>query len=136
MTEIADVRAREILDSRGNPTLEAEVELSCGAVGSAMVPSGASTGSREALELRDQDAGRYLGKGVQKAVGHVNTLIRERLMGMKNKRAGGVRPVSNQLDRFGRIAFNKNKEPSQASLDVSEEDKQEEDGGPAYLLNN
>ena len=82
MTEIADVRAREILDSRGNPTLEAEVELSCGAVGSAMVPSGASTGSREALELRDQDAGRYLGKGVQKAVGHVNTLIRERLMGM------------------------------------------------------
>jgi enolase len=82
VTEIADVRAREILDSRGNPTLEAEVELSCGAVGSAMVPSGASTGSREALELRDQDAGRYLGKGVQKAVGHVNTLIRERLMGM------------------------------------------------------
>ena len=82
MTEIADVRAREILDSRGNPTLEAEVELSCGAVGSAMVPSGASTGSREALELRDQDTGRYLGKGVQKAVGHVNTLIRERLMGM------------------------------------------------------
>ena len=61
---------------------------------------------------------------------------RERLMGMKNKRAGGVRPVSNQLDRFGRIAFNKNKEPSQASLDVSEEDKQEEDLGPAYLLNN
>ena len=82
MTEIADVRAREVLDSRGNPTLEAEVELSCGAVGSAMVPSGASTGSREALELRDQDTGRYLGKGVQKAVGHVNTLIRERLMGM------------------------------------------------------
>ena len=82
MTEIADVRAREILDSRGNPTLEAEIELSCGAVGSAMVLSGASTGSREALELRDQDAGRYLGKGVQKAVGHVNTLIRERLMGM------------------------------------------------------
>jgi len=82
VTEIVDVRAREILDSRGNPTLEAEVELSCGAVGSAMVPSGASTGSREALELRDQDAGRYLGKGVQKAVGHVNTLIRERLMGM------------------------------------------------------
>ena len=82
MTEIVDVRAREILDSRGNPTLEAEVELSCGAVGSAMVPSGASTGSREALELRDQDAGRYLGKGVQKAVGHVNTSIRERLMGM------------------------------------------------------
>ena len=82
MTGIVDVRAREILDSRGNPTLEAEVELSCGAVGSAMVPSGASTGSREALELRDQDAGRYLGKGVQKAVGHVNTSIRERLMGM------------------------------------------------------
>ena len=83
MTEVADIRAREILDSRGNPTLEAEVELSCGAVGLAMVPSGASTGSREALELRDLDEHRYLGKGVQKAVSHVNTRIRERILGME-----------------------------------------------------
>jgi enolase len=98
VTEIADVRAREILDSRGNPTLEAEVELSCGAVGSAMVPSGASTGSREALELRDQDAGRYLGKGVQKAVGHVNTLIRERLMGMNPTQQQAIDRAMLELD--------------------------------------
>ena len=98
MTEIVDVRAREILDSRGNPTLEAEVELSCGAVGSAMVPSGASTGSREALELRDQDAGRYLGKGVQKAVGHVNTLIRERLMGMNPTQQQAIDRAMLELD--------------------------------------
>ena len=98
MTEIADVRAREVLDSRGNPTLEAEVELSCGAVGSAMVPSGASTGSREALELRDQDAGRYLGKGVQKAVGHVNTLIRERLMGMNPTQQQAIDRAMLELD--------------------------------------
>ena len=98
MTEIADVRAREILDSRGNPTLEVEVELSCGAVGSAMVPSGASTGSREALELRDQDAGRYLGKGVQKAVGHVNTLIRERLMGMNPTQQQAIDRAMLELD--------------------------------------
>ena len=98
MTEIADVRAREILDSRGNPTLEAEVELSCGAVGSAMVPSGASTGSREALELRDQDTGRYLGKGVQKAVGHVNTLIRERLMGMNPTQQQAIDRAMLELD--------------------------------------
>jgi enolase len=71
-TSIESVRAREILDSRGNPTLEVEVTVSGGLVGCAAVPSGASTGSREALELRDRDARRYGGKGVQKAVGHVN----------------------------------------------------------------
>ena len=80
MTEIADIRAREILDSRGNPTLEAEVTLSDGSFGAAAVPSGASTGSREALELRDQDPKRYGGKGVLSAVGHVNTRIREALL--------------------------------------------------------
>lgn len=79
--EISDIRAREILDSRGNPTVEAEVELAGGHTGSACVPSGASTGSREALELRDQDPGRYLGKGVLKAVENVNTRIREMLIG-------------------------------------------------------
>ena len=82
MTEIIDIRAREILDSRGNPTIEAEVELEDGSVGSACVPSGASTGSREALELRDHDPLRYMGKGVLKAVENVNRRIREPLLGL------------------------------------------------------
>ena len=68
MTEIIAIGAREILDSRGNPTVEVDVELMGGATGRAAVPSGASTGEHEALELRDGDAGRYLGKGVLKAV--------------------------------------------------------------------
>ena len=71
MSTIAAVWAREILDSRGNPTVEVEVTLESGATGRAAVPSGASTGSREALELRDQDPSRYGGKGVSKAVEHV-----------------------------------------------------------------
>ena len=82
MSEIVDVRAREILDSRGNPTIEADVITADGAIGRAAAPSGASTGSREALELRDGDNGRYLGKGVTKAVEHVNTEIRDALIGM------------------------------------------------------
>ena len=82
MTEIVDIRAREILDSRGNPTVEAEVELATGIVGSACAPSGASTGSREALELRDKDPLRYLGKGVLTAVANVNTHIRQALLGL------------------------------------------------------
>lgn len=81
MTEITDIRAREILDSRGNPTVEADVELGDGTIGTACVPSGASTGSREALELRDKDPLRYKGKGVLRAVEHVNTKIREALLG-------------------------------------------------------
>ena len=80
MTEIIDIKAREILDSRGNPTLEADVELASGAIGTACVPSGASTGSREALELRDGDPLRYQGKGVLKAIENVNTRIREALL--------------------------------------------------------
>ncbi len=75
MSSIIDVHAREILDSRGNPTIEVEVALESGAEGRAAVPSGASTGSHEALELRDKDPGRYLGKGVSKAVENVNTII-------------------------------------------------------------
>lgn len=81
MTKIADIRAWEVLDSRGNPTVNADVVLETGEVGSACAPSGASTGSREALELRDGDKSRYLGKGVLKAVGNVNTRIRELLLG-------------------------------------------------------
>lgn len=79
---IANIEAREILDSRGNPTLEVDCLLSDGTMGRASVPSGASKGRFEALELRDQDPARYLGMGVLKAVGHVNTVIRERLVGM------------------------------------------------------
>lgn len=81
MTEIQDIKAREILDSRGNPTVEVDVTLKNGVVGRASVPSGASTGSKEALELRDEDPNRYQGKGVQKAVNNVNTLIRANLIG-------------------------------------------------------
>lgn len=80
MTKIADIRAYEVLDSRGNPTVNADVILKDGSVGSAFAPSGASTGSREALELRDGDNSRYLGKGVLKAVGNVNSTIRELLL--------------------------------------------------------
>ena len=79
-TQIKDIRAREILDSRGNPTIEADVILANGVVGRAAAPSGASTGSREALELRDGDSSRYLGKGVKKAVANVNSQIRSVLI--------------------------------------------------------
>ncbi|GAB4267823.1 MAG: phosphopyruvate hydratase [Methylomicrobium sp.] len=82
MAEIVDIRAREVLDSRGNPTIETEVVLASGVMGSAMVPSGASTGEREAIELRDGDKSRYLGKGVLKAVNNVNTEIRSAVLGM------------------------------------------------------
>src|SRR6476660_7294997 len=82
MTTIANVRAREILDSRGNPTLEADVTLSDGSFGRALVPSGASTGSKEAVELRDGDKTRYLGKGVLKAVANVKGPIAQALQGM------------------------------------------------------
>jgi enolase len=81
MSEIVDVRAREILDSRGNPTVEAEVITEAGGFGRGVAPSGASTGSREALELRDGDRGRYLGKGVRQAVGNVAEILRPALIG-------------------------------------------------------
>ena len=82
MSSIVDVVAREILDSRGNPTVEADVLLESGVMGRAAVPSGASTGSREAIELRDGDAARYLGKGVMQAVENVNTEISEAIIGL------------------------------------------------------
>jgi enolase 1/2/3 len=81
MTEIIDVFAREVLDSRGNPTIEVEVVLESGALGRAIVPSGASTGEHEAIELRDGDKDRFLGKGVLKAVENVNTVIAPRVIG-------------------------------------------------------
>ena len=81
MTKIVDIKAFEILDSRGNPTVMAEVILADGSIGSATAPSGASTGSREALELRDGDKSRYMGKGVLKAVENVNTKISAEVVG-------------------------------------------------------
>ena len=82
MITIVDVHAREILDSRGNPTIEVDVLLECGTLGRAAVPSGASTGQYEAVELRDGDTGRYLGKGVVKAVTNVNDIIKPEIVGM------------------------------------------------------
>ena len=85
MSAIVDVHGREILDSRGNPTVEADVRLASGAVGRAAVPSGASTGSREALELRDGDPARFLGKGVRRAVTMINGEIRSELLGLDGR---------------------------------------------------
>ncbi|MFZ2311174.1 MAG: phosphopyruvate hydratase [Methylobacter sp.] len=90
MSAIVDIRAREILDSRGNPTLEADVILASGVIGSAMVPSGASTGEREAVELRDGDKSRYLGKGVLNAVANVKTEIRSAIVGMDTADQAGI----------------------------------------------
>lgn len=98
MFQIASVRAREILDSRGNPTLEADVVLSSGVLGRAAVPSGASTGANEAIELRDGDAKRYLGKGVLKAVKNVNTLIAKAIAGLDARDQKAVDDALLKLD--------------------------------------
>ncbi len=98
MDTIADVYAREILDSRGNPTLEVEVFLDSGVTGRAAVPSGASTGEREALELRDGDAGRYLGKGVLTAVDNVNSRIADQIIGMDVTDQAGIDARMIELD--------------------------------------
>jgi enolase len=98
MTQITQIHAREILDSRGNPTLEAEVTLSDGAFGRAAVPSGASTGSREAVELRDGDKARYLGKGVQHAVANVNGPIAKALQGFAAADQAGLDKKLIELD--------------------------------------
>ncbi len=98
MTKIAEVRAREILDSRGNPTVEVDVILDSGTVGRAAVPSGASTGSREAVELRDGDPRRYGGKGVQKAVANVTGEILHRVRGMQVENQGKLDRALIELD--------------------------------------
>ena len=98
MSEIVDVYAREILDSRGNPTLEVEVFLESGAFGRAAVPSGASTGEREAMELRDGDKSRYLGKGVLKAIDNVNNVIAEEIIGMEADDQVGIDMKMIELD--------------------------------------
>ncbi|MBE0468588.1 MAG: phosphopyruvate hydratase [Methyloprofundus sp.] len=109
MARIVDIKAREILDSRGNPTIEADVILASGFVGSAMVPSGASTGEREAIELRDGDKSRYLGKGVLKAVEFVNTEIRAAVMGMDAANQAALDKKMIELDgtpNKGRVGAN------------------------------
>ena len=98
MTDIIHVKAREILDSRGNPTVEAEVQLESGALGRAAVPSGASTGEHEAVELRDGDQKRYLGKGVLKAVAHVNDVLAPEVLGRDALDQGGLDRAMIALD--------------------------------------
>ncbi|MGM0520764.1 MAG: phosphopyruvate hydratase [Pseudomonadota bacterium] len=98
MTKIVEIRALEVLDSRGNPTVQAHVRLESGAMGEACAPSGASTGSREALELRDGDKARYLGKGVLKAVDAVNGKIRDALLGMDARDQRGLDDAMLTLD--------------------------------------
>ena len=98
MTAIVDLIGREIIDSRGNPTVECDVLLESGVMGRAAVPSGASTGSREAIELRDGDRGRYLGKGVLKAVEHINTEISEALMGLDASEQAFIDKMLIELD--------------------------------------
>ncbi len=115
MPNIADIKAREILDSRGNPTVEVEVMLESGIVGRAAVPSGASTGKREALELRDGDKGRYLGKGVLQAVDNINTIITPELLGYESFKQGEIDKLMIELDG----TENKSKLGANAILGVS-----------------
>ncbi len=115
MTEITGVHAREILDSRGNPTIEVEVDLACGAQGRAAVPSGASTGQNEAVELRDSNAKRYRGKGVQKAVSNVNEIIAPEVIGMDALDQRGIDAMLCALDGTP----NKSKLGANAILGVS-----------------
>ena len=109
MSKITAIHAREIIDSRGNPTVEADVRLDSGACGRAAVPSGASTGSREAVELRDGDETRYLGKGVRKAVANVNGEIRDALLGGDAGDQAGLDAALQEIDgteNKGRVGAN------------------------------
>lgn len=115
MSTIIDVHAREILDSRGNPTVEVDVTLDDGSLGRAAVPSGASTGEHEAIELRDGDKGRYLGKGVKKAVSNVNEIIAKELMGLEASGQVGIDLTLIELDG----TENKSKLGANAILGVS-----------------
>ena len=115
MSAIVDIVAREILDSRGNPTVECDVLLESGTMGRAAVPSGASTGSREAIELRDGDKSRYLGKGVLKAVEHINTEISEAILGLDASEQAFLDRTLIDLDGTG----NKSRLGANAMLAVS-----------------
>ena len=113
--EIESVEALEVLDSRGNPTVQVTVELIDGSVGTAMVPSGASTGAFEAVELRDGDSSRYMGKGVLKAVENVNTIIAPELEGMNAYDQPAIDKTLIELDG----TENKGKLGANATLGVS-----------------
>ena len=115
MSTIIDVQAREILDSRGNPTVEVDVVLESGIMGRAAVPSGASTGEHEAVELRDGDKERYLGKGVMKAVDHVNETIAEEIIGEDVLYQADIDHILLELDETA----NKSKLGANAILGVS-----------------
>jgi enolase len=115
MFTITEIFAREILDSRGNPTVEVDVVLDCGVMGRAIVPSGASTGTREALELRDGDTARFLGKGVTKAVDHVNSEIASEIEGMDAREQAMIDLLMVELDGTD----NKGKLGANAMLGVS-----------------
>ncbi len=131
MSSVVDVIAREILDSRGNPTVECDVLLESGVMGRAAVPSGASTGSREAIELRDGDVTRYLGKGVTQAVEHVNTEIAEAIIGLDAQEQAFIDQTLIQLD----ATENKSRLGANAMLAVSmavAKAAAEESGLPLY----
>lgn len=114
-TAIIDLVGRQVFDSRGNPTVEVDVRLDCGAFGRAAVPSGASTGENEAVELRDGDKSKYLGKGVSKAVNAVNTIISEAILGQDAVDQTGIDRIMKQLDGTA----NKSKLGANAILGVS-----------------
>jgi enolase len=135
MAVIKDIKAREVLDSRGNPTVEAEVILASGALGSAMVPSGASTGEREAIELRDGDKSRYLGKGVTKAVSNVLGEIKAAVVGMNSEDQSGIDNKMIALDGTdtkARLGANAMLAVSLAAAKASANDK----GQPLYKFLN
>ena len=135
MAEITDIRAREVLDSRGNPTVAAEVQLASGAVGTAMVPSGASTGIREAIELRDGDQSRYLGKGVLKAVENIKEQITPAVVGMDAADQSGIDAKMIDLDgtdNKGRLGANAILAVSMAAAHAAANDG----GTPLYLYLN
>ncbi len=131
MSAIVDIIGREIIDSRGNPTVECDVLLESGAMGRASVPSGASTGSREAIELRDGDRDRYMGKGVLKAVDHINTEIAEAIMGLDASEQAFIDKTLLELDG----TENKSRLGANAMLAVSMANAKaaaEESGLPLY----
>ncbi len=115
MSEIVNIKAREVIDSRGNPTVEADVMLSTGVMGRAIVPSGASTGAREAIELRDGDSSRFMGKGVLKAVGNVNGELADKVVGMDANDQNAIDAAMIELDG----SENKSRLGANAILSVS-----------------
>ncbi|HCJ67394.1 MAG TPA: phosphopyruvate hydratase, partial [Elusimicrobia bacterium] len=115
MAKIKQIKAREILDSRGNPTVEAEIILDDGTLGRAAVPSGASTGTYEALELRDNDPSRYLGKGVKKAIGNIDKIITPEIIGKDSREQEKIDQLMLTLDG----TENKSKLGANAILAVS-----------------